>query len=71
MEENSVSYQAMMLSENLPGRAIKASAWRAISALRPCMSETDFNSPTVSPEICGQPSYYSNIRVHTINLRCS
>ena len=36
----------------LPGRAIKASASRAIAALRSCMSETVLTSPTVSPDIC-------------------
>lgn len=36
----------------VPGRAIKASASRAISALRSCMSDTVRTSPTVSPDIC-------------------
>lgn len=40
------------LEESLPGRAMKASARRAISALRWCMSSTAIRSPTVFPQIC-------------------
>lgn len=40
------------LEELLPGRAMKASARRAISALRWCMSSTAIRSPTVFPQIC-------------------
>lgn len=34
-----------------PGKAMNASAWRAISALRWCMPDTALTSPTVSPVI--------------------
>ena len=35
-----------------PGRAIKQSEWRAISAFLWCMLSTGLVSPTVSPVIC-------------------
>lgn len=35
-----------------PGRAMKQSEWRAISAFLWCMSATGRTSPTVSPVIC-------------------
>jgi hypothetical protein len=41
----------MERQDNVPGKAIKASACRAISALRWCMSDTALTSPTVSPVI--------------------
>jgi hypothetical protein len=36
----------------MPGRAMNASASRAISALRWCMSSTGINSPIVCPQSC-------------------
>lgn len=41
--------------EGGPGRAIKQSAWRAISAFLWCISATTVNSPTVSPVFCKPP----------------
>ena len=41
----------------VPGRAMKASAWRAISAFLWCMSDTALTSPIVSPVICLQNTY--------------
>lgn len=42
-----------------PGRAIKQSELRAISAFLWCMSATAFTSPTVSPVICGNKDTYT------------
>jgi len=36
----------------VPGKAIKQSEWRAISAFLWCMSATGLTSPTVSPVSC-------------------
>lgn len=44
---------------HLPGKAINASAWRAISALRWCMPDTALTSPTVSPVIWHNIADYS------------
>lgn len=44
-------YKLIQTYSNLPGRAMNASASRAISAFLSCMSETIFTSPTVSPDI--------------------
>ena len=42
----------MQIYKIIPGRAMKASAWRAISAFLWCISDTVLTSPIGSPVIC-------------------
>ena len=52
-----------------PGKAIKQSEWRAISAFLWCMSATGRTSPTVSPVICSTKTKHTSCIYHPFPKR--
>lgn len=64
------SFHRILAENQSPGRAMKASAWRAISAFLECISGTAISSPTVFP-VSSFPINALGITLHSYRQQSS